>query len=149
MSTVQYPTEIVMAKEKLKDFEMAKEYEKLKYVAEFSDGIQSINKFLLGNPNSPLLDKITNIKRAYTRVLLRFIQRITINPISIDVNSFGFLLGLIWIDLKKEEEYIVENYPELSSVGYNFYQIYSHVFEHLITGLKRLQKQTNTQTFNK
>ena len=148
MSTVQYPTEIVMAKDKLKNFELAKEYEKLKYVAEFHDGVWSINKYLLSNPNSPLLEKITNIKRAYTRILLRYIQRITLNPISIDVDSFGFLTMLIIMDLEEEVKYIVENYPELSNVEHNFYQTYSHVFEHLITGLKRIQKQTNTLTTN-
>ena len=63
MSTSQYPPEIVSAKNKLKNFDLAEGYEKLQYVVEFSDGIWSINKYLKSNHNTPFIDKIKNLKR--------------------------------------------------------------------------------------
>ena len=139
MSTSQYPPEIVSAKNKLKNFDLAEGYEKLQYVVEFSDGIWSINKYLKSNPNTPFIDKITNLKRAHARRLLRHIQRLTLNNINMSADKFYYLFMLICKDLEKEVEFIVDNHHELSNVKQQFYQTYSHLCDHLITEFKRFQ----------
>ena len=145
MSTIHYPPEIVSAKDKLKRFDLTDRYEKLEYVKEFYEGIQSINDYILNNPNSPFLEKLISLKRAYSRVFLFWVKWINMENINIQADSFYFIFELIRYKLEDEVKYIIGNYPELSSVIQEFFQAKSHILNHLIAEFERLQKQTNNK----
>ena len=139
MSKIQYPPEIVAAKNMLKNFDLAEGYEKLKYVKEFGEGLLSIHKYLLDNPNSPFLENLTNLKRANARILLRCIQGININNINITADSFYFLFDIISNYLKEDIKYIEGTNLELSNVVQQFFRSNPHLTDHIITELKRIQ----------
>lgn len=140
MSTIHYPPEIVLAKNKLKRFDMTDGYEKLEYVKEFSEGLMVINEYILSNPNSPFLEKLTNLKRAHAQRLLLFIKEINLNNINIDADNYCYLFGLIRFTLKEEAINIGENSDELSSVVQQFFQTNSYIAAQILPEIKRLMK---------
>ena len=136
MSTIQYPPEIVSAKNKLEKFDRTDGYEKLEHIKEFSKGIEELLEYELNSPKSPFTVKIASLKRAHARRLLFFIRWLNLNNINIDINSFYYLFDLIRYKLKGDIEYILDNSKELSGVVQYFFRSNSHISKQLVSELE-------------